>query len=101
MNLKEPSFITPDPKRPEDMFMIGRYHGKGSVMSFKKIDGEIKWHAQFETISTINAFSQAGSDGLIYLCGHYQPNEATDTQGGGSSVNYKAVIARMSDDGEV
>ena len=45
MNLKEPSFITPDPKRPEDMFMIGRYHGKGSVMSFKKIDGEIKWHA--------------------------------------------------------
>ena len=44
-NLNEPKFITADLKRDSDMFMIGRYRGKGSVINFKKKDGDVSWYA--------------------------------------------------------
>ena len=72
---------------------IGRYRGKGSVMNFNKSDGVVKWHAEFENVSQINAHAQDVESDELFICGHYQPNEA--------SLMYMAVIARMMSDGEV
>ena len=73
LNLKEPSFITPDPKQQSALYLIGRYRGKGSVLRFNKRDGSIRWHAQFEQMSSIMSVSQAieqGDDDL-FLCGYH------------------------------
>ena len=59
LNMKEPNFIVPDPKTQSTLYMIGRYRGKGSVMRFNKRDGSIRWHAQYESMSTIVSVSQA------------------------------------------
>ena len=69
-------------------------------MNFNKYDGVVKWHAEFENFSAINAHSQDFESNELFICGHYQPNEALDTELG-SSESYKAVISQMKSDGEV
>ena len=71
-------------------------------MSFNMSDGEINWHAEFSDFSIINAHDKDVDTGDIYICGHYQPNEATDSdKAEGSEIRYKAVIAKVQNDGEV
>lgn len=104
LNMKEPNFITPDPKQQSALYMIGRYRGKGSVIRFNKRDGSIRWHAQYEKMSSIMSVSQAVTQGDddLFLCGYYQPNEGTtDSTTEDSTINYRAVMARMKDDGDV
>lgn len=57
LNLKEPNYIIPDPKVQTNLYMIGRYRGKGSVFRFNKRDGSIRWHAQYEEMSSILSVS--------------------------------------------
>lgn len=52
-------------------------------------------------MSRINSVSQARNDDELFLCGDYQPNESTDTEPYDSKVNYRAVMARLRDDGDV
>ena len=102
LNKKEPTFIVPDPKQQSALYMIGRYRGKGSVIRFNKRDGSVRWHAQYEQVSRINSVSQAKNDDDLFLCGEYQPNEATtDPDVFDATVLQKATIARMKDDGDV
>lgn len=53
-------------------------------------------------MSRIHSYSQAYGDDDIFICGDYQPNEITDTEPyTGSNVEFRAVFARMKDDGDV
>ena len=52
-------------------------------------------------MSRIHSVSQAKDDDDLFICGDYQPNEVTDTAPYGSNVAYKAVMARMKDDGDI
>ena len=101
LDKKEANYIIPDPKQQAQLYMIGRYRGLGSVIRFNKRDGTVRWHAQFDKMSRINSVAQARNIDEIFLCGDYQPNEATDTEPYDSKVEYKAVIARLRDDGDV
>ena len=101
LNKKEPDFILADPKEAGAMYMIGRYRGKGSVLRFNKRDGTLRWHAQFEQMSRIHAVSQNDGDNDLFICGDYQPNEATDAETIDSKIVFKAVFARMFNDGDV
>jgi len=102
LNEKEPHFLVADPKQQSVLYLIGRYRGKGSVIRFNKRDGTIRWHAQYDKMSRIHSVSQAADDDDLFICGDYQPNEVLgDTAPYGSNVNYKAVMARMKDDGDI
>ena len=102
LNKKEPHFIVADPKSQSALYLIGRYRGLGSVIRFNTRDGQIRWHAQFNQMSRIHSYSQAPFDDDIFICGDYQPNEISDTEPyTGSNVEFRAVFARMKDDGEV
>jgi len=104
LNMKEPNFIVPDPKQQSALYMIGRYRGMGSVIRFNKRDGSVRWHAQFNKMSSITSVSQALQqyDDDLFLCGYYQPNEGTtDSTTIDSTVNFQAVMARMKDNGDV
>ena len=92
-NLNELRFITTSTQSEEQLLSIGRYRGKGSVMNFNKSDGVVKWHAEFENVSAINAHAQDFESDELFICGHWQPDEA--------SLKYTGVIARMMSDGEV
>ena len=52
-------------------------------------------------MSRIMSVAQSPGDDDLFLCGDYQPNEASDTAPYGSNVLFKAVIARMNNEGEV
>lgn len=102
LNKKEPSFIVADPKTQSALYLLGRYRGQGSVIRFNKRDGQVRWHAQFNQMSRINSYSQAANDDDLFICGEYQPNEASDTEPyTGSNVEFRAVFARMKNDGDV
>ena len=101
LDKKEANFIVADPKQQAQLYMVGRYRGLGSVIRFNKRDGTVRWHAQFDKMSRINSVSQARNDDELFLCGDYQPNETTDVEPYDSKVNYKAIISRLRDDGDV
>lgn len=102
LNKKEPHFIVADPKTQSALYLIGRYRGNGSVIRFNKRDGQVRWHAQFNQMSRIHSFSQSSNDDDLFVCGDYQPNEVTDTEPyTGSNVEFRAVFARMKNDGDV
>ena len=101
MNLKEPSYILPDPKMQSALYLIGRYRGKGSVIRFNKRDASVRWHAQFDAMSRITSVSQAAKDDDLFLCGEIITDEENYTEPYGSDVEIKATIARMKDDGDV
>jgi len=52
------------------------------------------------SIMSVSQAIQQGDDDL-FLCGYYQPNEATDSTTEDSTIVYRAVMARMKDDGDV
>jgi hypothetical protein len=93
-----------DPKTSSVLYLVGRYRGKGSVIRFNKRDGTVRWHAQYDKMTRINSIFSPKEGNDLFLCGEFQPNEAKDSDKvleDASNVAYKAVIARMKDDGDV
>ena len=60
--------------------LIGRYRGKGSVLNFDKKDGTVKWHAEFETVSAINAHSQDFESGEQLNMNNEPKNESVPVE---------------------
>lgn len=103
LNKKEPSYIFPDPKAANVLYLIGRYRGLGSVIRYNKRDGTIRWHAQFDTMSRINSVSvdTVNFDDDLFLCGEAITDEKSNTEPYGSGVEITSQIVRMKNDGEV
>lgn len=102
---KEASFIHADPKDDQVLYMTGRLQGAGAVIRFQKRDATVRWWAKFILLSNIYAFAQGPTDGNLFVCGDYQPNEATtssvpDTAPYENS-EFQAGFARMTNDGEI
>lgn len=81
---KEPNFITPS-ENQQMLYLVGRYEGKGSIVKFQKRDGTVRWYVKFNQLTRINAYSIAKNDDDLFVCGEYQPNEATDPSPPGST----------------
>ena len=68
------------------------------VTKFQKNFGNATWGITFDDqISRINAY-QIDSTNDLYVCGDYQPNEATDVTTVDSSVEYRAVVSKIAID---
>lgn len=94
-----------DPKDDQVLYLSGRLQGAGSVIRFQKRDATVRWWAKFKLLSNIYAFAQGPTDGNLFVCGDYQPNEAAtssvpDTAPYETS-EFQAGFARMTNDGEV
>ena len=103
----EASFIVTDQSSEgsaQDLFLMGRHHGKASVTRLSKEDGSVQWHAMIDEMSHINAVAQSQA-GEIFLCGDYQLNAATDIDEVFDDANtqnqYKAVVAKINTDGDL
>ena len=68
--LNEPTFIT-NYSSADQLLLIGKYRGKGSLMSFKMSDGVINWHSEFSAVTVFNAYSKDVDTGDMYICGHF------------------------------
>ena len=59
----------------ESFFLSGRYRGVGSIMKFYKRNAALRWHAQLDTMTSVNAVAvrEDANQGHFFGCG--QNNE--------------------------
>lgn len=61
--------------KPEDergsFYVSGTYRGVGSVMKFYKKNAELRWHAQFDALTSVDAIAERHTSikGHFYGCG--------------------------------
>ena len=55
----------------DSFFMSGTYRGVGSVMRFYKKNAALRWHAQLDSMTAVDAISirEVDGKGHIYGCG--------------------------------
>jgi hypothetical protein len=68
---KDATFMHPDPKDDQVLYLTGRMRGFGSVVRFQKRDFSIRWWAQFNQLTKIYAYSYGLTDDSLYVCGDY------------------------------
>ena len=67
-----------DPVDNQVFYMVGRYHGRASVMRFNKINGRLRWYSKMENMTTVRAWAQVNNTRFFYACGDFETADALD-----------------------
>jgi hypothetical protein len=86
----------------DSFFVSGKYRGVGSVMKFYKRNAALRWHAQLDTMTRVNAIAlrSSATKGQFFGCGQNNTDDRGITIAQRQSTS-ESMIFSMNSDGEI
>ena len=85
-------------------YLVGRYHGRGAVMAFSKMNGRLRFYSRMEKMTWIRAWTPLASSRYMYACGDFDTTDSIGTyqeQALSSASQYTAAVFRMDNRGNI